>query len=331
MTNRERFQCVFEGRRPDRLPMIEWACWWDKTIERWRQDGLDPGLGWDDIGPHFGLDEHRQFTLLALGSAPAPTSEGAGIIRDEQDYERMKPYLYPADGFSRFRERLLDLKPRYEAGEMVIWMSLQGFFWFPRDLFGIEGHLYAFYDYPELMHRINEDLCDYNLRMVKEFCEVLRPDFMTLLEDMSYNHGPMISRPLFEEFLKPYYLRLSAELRRQGIPMIVDSDGNVESMIPWLEEAGVNGILPLERQAGTDVMAIRRQHPDFVMVGGFDKMVMKNGEEAMRGEFERLLPTMKSGRYIPSVDHQTPPDVPVENYVVYARLLREYAEKATQA
>ena len=50
----------------------------------------------------------------------------------------------------------------------------------------------------------------------------------------------------------------------------------------------------------------------------------------MRREFERLLPAMRSGRYVPSVDHQTPPDVSAEQYRTYVRLLREYAEKAAE-
>ena len=74
---------------------------------------------------------------------------------------------------------------------------------------------------------------------------------------------------------------------------------------------------------------IRREHPKWLMVGGYDKTIMHLGEEAMREEFERLLPAMKSGGYIPSVDHQTPPDVSMEQYRIYVRLLREYAEKAT--
>ena len=64
------------------------------------------------------------------------------------------------------------------------------------------------------------------------------------------------------------------------------------------------------------------------MIGGYDKTIMHLGEEAMRAEFERLLPAMKSGRYVPSVDHQTPPDVSAGLYRVYVRLLHEYAEKA---
>ena len=36
MTNRERFQAVLSHRLPDdRLPAIEWATWWDLTLNRW--------------------------------------------------------------------------------------------------------------------------------------------------------------------------------------------------------------------------------------------------------------------------------------------------------
>ncbi len=58
------------------------------------------------------------------------------------------------------------------------------------------------------------------------------------------------------------------------------------------------------------------------MVGHFDKMVMNRGEAAIREEFERLVPLMRSGRFIPSVDHQTPPGVSLEQYRSYLRQLR---------
>ena len=43
----------------------------------------------------------------------------------------------------------------------------------------------------------------------------------------------------------------------------------------------------------------------------------------MRAEFARILPAVRAGGYIPAVDHQTPPDVTVENYRIFVRLLRE--------
>jgi hypothetical protein len=99
-------------------------------------------------------------------------------------------------------------------------------------------------------------------------------------------------------------------------------------MIPWMIEAGIEGVYPLERQAGVDVAEIRRRHPRFLIMGGYDKMVMPLGEAAMRAEFKRLLPVMRLGGYLPSVDHQTPPGVSLQQDRTYVCLFQEYARKA---
>ena len=151
--------------------------------------------------------------------------------------------------------------------------------------------------------------------------------FMTFAEVMSYNHGPMLSKEQYDTFMLPYYRQLVPILREHDTKILIDTDGFVEPLIPWFLEAGIEGILPLERMAGVDVNRIRENFPDLIMIGGFDKTVMHKGEEAMRAEFERILPAIRSGGYIPSVDHQTPPDVSMENYRIYMGLLREYAQK----
>lgn len=150
----------------------------------------------------------------------------------------------------------------HERGDYAQWLTLEGFFWFPRTLFGIENHLYAFYDEPELMHRMNRDLTDFHLRALERLLPVYRPEFMTFAEDMSYNLGPMIGKEQFDEFLLPYYRELVPVLREAGVRVLIDTDGNVEPLIPWFREAGIEGVLPLERQAGVDVNRIRRNHPD---------------------------------------------------------------------
>ena len=55
---------------------------------------------------------------------------------------------------------------------------------------------------------------------------------------------------------------------------------------------------------------------------------MSAGEAAMRAEFERLLPAAAAGGFIPGCDHQTPPEVSLENYTLYLSLFREYAVEA---
>ena len=331
MTNRERFIAAMSGRPTERLPMLEWAGWWDKTLTAWDAQGLPKNLNRDSLYQFLGLDLHDQHWIQPRGAkCPVPAGHGLGIVEDEADYEAILPYLYPEEAIDNMVKWMHRMKPRYESGESIIWWSFEGFFWFPRTLFGIEPHLYAFYDEPDLMKRMNEDLLAFNLKALDAAVSVFTPDFMTIAEDMSYNHGPMLSKACFDEFVGPYYRRLVPELRKHGIRVFVDTDGDVEPIIPWFAECGIQGVLPLERQSHVDVARIRENYPEWLMIGGYDKTIMHLGEEAMRREFERLLPTMKKGRYIPSVDHQTPPDVSLENYHTYVRLLAEYTKKAAE-
>jgi len=306
----------------DRLPMIEWAGWWDKTITRWLGEGLRSDMDWQAYREYLGLDMLRQVWIPMGG----PTEAVTGI----DSYLRQRDRFYNYNVIEDIAPTLRVLKKMQEENDCVFWFTLSGYFWFPRGLMGIERHLYCFYDDPELMHMINNDLCNWQAAVIDRLCDIISPEFMTFGEDMSYNHGPMLSRDTFNEFLLPYYKRVAPMLKDRGVKVMVDTDGDLTRMIPWLIEAGIEGALPLERQAGVDAADIRKNFPEFFIIGHYDKMVMKFGENAMRAEFERLLPTMRKGGFIPSVDHQTPPDVSLENYRVYVDLLREYTKRAAE-
>lgn len=329
MNPRERFRQVLDfDMNIDRLPMVEWAAWWNLTLDRWKGEGL-PELGFRESQEYFGLDP-----MMLLRASPCmpeliqPEREGGPVICINRSYDGIRQFLYSDALIENAVLQAEELKPAHERGEIVVRIWLDGFFWFPRTLFGIEPHFYAFYDQPELMHRINSDLAAFNIRAMDAICSVINPDMIGIAEDMSYNHGPMLSKVLFDEFMLPYYRRIVPHIKKHGVKVFVDSDGDITSMVPWLIEAGADGVYPLERQAGVDLNHIRAEYPGFLMMGGYDKMTMPKGEAAMRAEFERLLPVMQSSGYIPSVDHQTPPGVSLENYKTYIRLFEEYSRKA---
>lgn len=329
MTNRERFDAVLNRRKADRAPIIEWAGYWNLTYDRWYREGLphlpDDGLPYP-INRYFGQDKIWQFWLpVRTPDIPTAPYHGAPVIESAEEYEVLrKKYLYTdsvLESISNWLDSYLKSDP---DGEFVTWFSLDGFFWFPRTLFGIENHLYAFYDEEELMLQMNRDLCDFHKKALEIVYSKIQPQFMTFAEDMSYNNGPMISYDLYQKFMAPFYKELIPTIQAHGTKVFIDTDGNVEPLIPWFKECSIQGILPLERQAGVDVNRIREKYPDLLMIGGYNKLIMKDGEEAMRREFERLKPAIQSGGYIPSVDHQTPPDVSLENYKIFMKLLREY-------
>ena len=369
MTVRERFHATLNADPAvDCCPVIEWATWWDKTIEFWEGEGLPRNLSQQGLFRYFGLDRFYQFWLPArLPDLPQPAYHGAPIITNEREYINIRRLILPDDAVERILPQIEEAQNAYvkidsdcanvacaktdsdcasvagakndsdgvivagaknDSDGVIVWYTLDGFFWFPRTLLGIEPHLYAFYDKPELYHLICGDLLEWQFKMVDKLSRYVAADFMTIAEDMSYNNGPMISEELFDEFMAPYYKQIIPYIKRKGTKVFVDSDGDVARCIPWFERAGVDGVLPLERQAGVDIGAIQDKHPDFMFIGGFDKMCLLRGKEAIDAEFRRILPILRKGRFIPSIDHQTPPTVTMENYKYYVSQLRRYSVEA---
>jgi len=326
MTVRERVKKTLNFEPVDMLPKIEWAAWWGQTVERWKTEGLPKELGRDEILEYFGMDNLIQ--LNAAANMPeAYKGPGRKFVTCEEDYLSIREELFSDARIDAIIHKAQELKPLHDEGKIAIRVWLDGYFWFPRKLIGIEEHLYSFYDMPELLHMMNSDLTEFNIKVLRRLFKVMVPEFIGMAEDMSYNLGPMLSEEHFFEFLAPYYRQIREVVNEADTKLMIDSDGDITMMIPWLQAVGIEGVYPLERQAGVDLVEIRKQNPKFLMMGGFDKMVMNKGEAVMRAEFERLLPVMKSGGYIPSVDHQTPPGVSFEDYKIYARLYDEYAKK----
>ena len=145
MTNRERFLACMNFEPVDRLPMLEWATWWDKTVDRWKGEGLAypqiPGLGDNEsLQVYMGLDLHmQQWIGFTTPATPKPAYHGAPIVNDMAEYEAIKPTLYPEHPFNE--ERMHSIARMQAEGKAVAWITLEGPFWGPRSIMGIEPHL----------------------------------------------------------------------------------------------------------------------------------------------------------------------------------------------
>ena len=332
LTASERFARYLAGQSVDRMPAIEWAPWWHLTLGRWYGEGLPADCaGVEAIQDYFGLDKCLQtgVSYFTPASPAVIPGSGVGCMEDEADWARIKPTLFP-DVHTVIPQSHFDwLQRTHERGDTLHFFTVEGFFWYPRVLFGIENHLYSFYDYPELYKEMCEAYADWLVELFDYVFSRFRFDFMSFAEDMSYNSGPMISKECFDEFLAPFYRKVIPVIHKHGIPVFIDSDGDITMAVDWYASVGADGMFPLERQAGVDVSTYIDKQPQMAFLGHFDKMCMKHGAQAMRAEFARILPSMQRGKVISSVDHQTPPDVSIDNYKAYVALLHAYAAKVT--
>ncbi len=306
----DRGMVVREGVRIGLTPMFE-----SKVLE---------DLGDEEVvqlGDGTRVRRHRR-----MGSIP--THEGH-LLESRSDWEthylpRLDPNTsdrYPADwsGLDRLaadadREHILILP----AGSLYGWI---------RNWMGVVGVSLLVYDDPVLFEEMIDTITDCICGVLERvLCRGGRFDACLFWEDMSYNKGPLISPAHFKQFLSPRYARITELLRAHGVEtIIVDSDGNVEELVPLWLDVGVNCVLPMEiGTTGTDPLEYRRRFGhDLRMIGGVDKRILAQSTDAIDAELDRLRPLIEDGGFIPTCDHKVPPDVPLSHYRHFVEKLRE--------
>jgi len=72
-------------------------------------------------------------------------------------------------------------------------------------------------------------------------------------------------------------------------------------------------------------MKLRKDNPDFVLIGGLEKEVINEGnEDLIEPEIEGKVPEMLSyGRYLPNIDHSLQPMCTFSNLCRFMDLLHE--------
>lgn len=195
-----------------------------------------------------------------------------------------------------------------------------------RDMLTFEGLAYAIYDYPEMVEDMVETAC----QLVEQALDQLLPhfqfDFAAGWEDIAYKSGPIVSPKWFRRVITPRYRRIADKLHAHGVDLwYIDCDGDVRPILPYMMEGGVNCLFPYEVNSCTHPAELLKEYgKDLRIMGGFDKIELGKGREAIKKYMDTLVPLVERGGYIPFCDHRCPPNVPPEDYLYYLDLKEEY-------
>jgi uroporphyrinogen decarboxylase len=249
-------------------------------------------------------------------------------VKEPEDFDSVKARLDPFDP-KRFKDGWGErARKTLEDGSAPINYGIVGFFAVARWFLGLKGALLAFLKQPWLIRRIFSFWTDFVITLAKPALEI-QIDYLGIWEDMAYKAGPMISPQTFKELMVPYYRRVVDAFKKRGVDIfIVDSDGDIEKLIPLWLEAGINGFLPLETQAGMDAPSLREKYGDkAVLMGNISLRSLRKGPHAIDEELKAKLPELlPGGGYIVSTDHHISPDVPYENYLHYVKRVLKWSK-----
>ncbi len=247
-------------------------------------------------------------------------------VADRDDFRALKKRFDPAT-VTRYpaywREFCLDgWKKRNHVLVLGRNTATTGFYWRAREWMGTETLSYAWYDQPELMHEMMEFIADFTIDVARPILAEVDVDYVFINEDMAMKQGPLLSPSTYDEFIFPHMRRLVDFFKTNGARyVVVDSDGNTEPLIGRLLDAGVDAIWPMERaSADMNPLDLRKKYGKSLRLwGGVDKRELAKGPEAIDRHLAELAPLAEEGGFIPTVDHQVPPDVSLGNFRYYMK------------
>ena len=260
-----------------------------------------------------------------MSSIPLPQGH---LLVDRSSWEKQyKPRLDPAhpDRFPVDWQQRLKIWTDPDR-EQVIGLPGGSLYGWLRNWLGLEQLSLVLYDDPAWFEEMVTTVADCIVGTLSRVLETGGQfDACFMWEDMCYNRGPLLSPEHFKRYLLPHYRRITDLLHKYGVDVIcVDSDGQVDRLIPLWLEGGVNCILPIEVGTwGADPIRYRQEYGrDLLMMGGFDKRILARSKQEIEQEVYRLAPLVAEGGYIGFCDHRVPPDVPLENYRFYLETVR---------
>jgi len=352
MNSRERFYATTHYGERDRL--LHWEMGpYEETLKRWRREGLPADSDWRfyggydrvEIAPvNVGLCPAFEYETIEEVDAYEVYRDRDGVIKrklKDAPPPAMPQYLeYPLKGrenWPEFRKRLNPASParfpvhwesikrQYVDRDFALGINCGSLYGWLRNWMGVEAISLAVYDDPAFVEMAATQMTDCILGVLDKALEGVQYDHAQFWEDMAYKTGSLISPRHYRRIFLPQYRRITERLHAAGIDVLMlDSDGNVEELIPCWLDVGINFIYPMEVAAGMDVIALRRRFGrELLMGGGMDKRVLASDKAAIKRMVAEKVPLMREGGYVPGCDHAMPPDIPWENYLYYRKLLAD--------
>ncbi|MDP6748388.1 MAG: hypothetical protein QGH37_15465 [Candidatus Poribacteria bacterium] len=90
-----------------------------------------------------------------------------------------------------------------------------------------------------------------------------------------------------------------------SISVGIDTDGMIEPLVSNWMKAGVNLQFPVEYGTWQETPEYMRKRfgRELLIVGGYDKLALEKGRDAIDAELERHVPLMKEGGFVIMPDH----------------------------
>jgi uroporphyrinogen decarboxylase len=354
LSGKERIKLALEHKTTDRIP-IGMLCGginqpaldafdsylrknYDIDTETYINRFLDIVEVWaDHLSPKYGSDTDiwgvkRKKVSYGQGSyneiAYSPLSSAA-TIHDIKNYPWPKTSMFDYSVIpSMMKER------RKNEGQALI-ASTAFIFEAAWAMRGLEQIFMDMLTAPELVHAMFDKITTFN---IEHFTKILKAangeiEYIFTADDVGGQSGLLMSKELYEEFLKPYHTRMNEAFHNEGVRIFYHSCGSVTDLVENIMATGIDVLESLQFNA-------EGMEPDILKSRFGDRLCFEGGvcvqnllpfgkPSEVNDYIKNLIDVLgKNGGYILGPSHFIQAGTPPENvYAMFDTALNYYPYK----
>lgn len=340
MTSRERVLAALDHKETDRVP-IAMVCGGinppamkdlDEFLQRTR--GIDARCyinSFLDVAELWVTGDFNQDVDM-WGVARKEISYGVGSyseiihypLREMNTLQEIRQHAFPRLKDMNVEERVGEIKYLRKNSEQAIVLANANLFettWYMR------GFEQAFEDMllqPDLIHfimdRVTTFFSDYFYQILSRCRGDI--DMVFTADDIGHQDGLLLSLDMWEEFIKPYHVRINEMIHNMGARVIYHTDGAVSEAVPGLIDMGIDVLQALQFSAANmDPKQLKDNYGRTLCFEGgmcVQKVLPFGSVEEVREETRKLISILgKNGGYLCGPSHFIQAGTPAENIAAF--------------
>lgn len=313
MTNRERAEIALMPGTPDRVPIFE------LLIDPAVMHGMLPGCSYVEFVQRFDLDialtgtPSENYRKVVVDGTRKIFRDEWGVLRRFSDQTVPFPVRGPVRGDADLADytppdprdpyRFTGLIKLLEAfkGIRLVGMHVHDAFSYPSYLLGMDELLAAVIQRPELVRKLVRIGVDHTKELMTK-ARSLGAELFVFGDDYAGAGGPLMSPHHFEELFLPGLREVVEAAKDMGALAVKHTDGNLEPILDMIVSTGIDGLHPLDPEAGMDIRRVKERYGSRIcVIGNIDTGGLLT--ESTPGEVDEavrraILETAPGGGYI---------------------------------
>jgi uroporphyrinogen decarboxylase len=275
MTGKERILRALSRQVPDVVPIFEWFI--DTSVGQVLTGSDDPmdvvdvlELDAFNVRPDYQrkfvddrtfVDEWGIERKLTGDILPAVSRAAIADIRDHHHYQFPDPTA--ADRFVSLERAM-----RRFGDDKAIVLNLRDGFSDVRDLLGYEAALMSMLLEPQRFSELLERSVAYNLRLATVAQQRFGIQIIATTDDVANAQGMLIRPATYFELIGPRFREAIQGFKSLGCLCIKHCDGNVDAVVDFWIEAGIDCLDPIDPGCGYTMAAMKARYADKICLKG---------------------------------------------------------------